>query len=206
MKVKVCGITNLADALMCEKFGADALGFIFYKKSKRYIATEKAKGIINRLSPFTIKIGVFVDETSEYINKIAEEIKINLVQLHGNETPEIAERVSLPVIKSFRISYDFDFSILTNYKNVYYLLDSYSKNEFGGTGNKFNWQMIPEELKDKIILAGGVSINNIEEIYKNINPIAVDISSSLEREPGKKDQQKAKSFFTKLNSLKENLC
>ena len=206
MKVKVCGITNLDDALMCESFGADAIGFIFYKKSKRYIEPEKSKKIISHLNPFTIKVGVFVNETADYINNISGELKFNLVQLHGNETSETAERISLPVIKSFRVSNDFDFSTLNNYKNVFCLLDSHSISEFGGTGNKFNWAMIPIELKNKIILAGGVSINNIEEIYKNISPIAVDLSSSIESKPGKKDYDKTKSFFTKLNSLEENLC
>ncbi len=206
MKVKVCGITNLDDALMCERSGADALGFIFYKKSKRYIEPGTASKIIKRLSPFTIKVGVFVNETSEQINKIAEEIKINMAQLHGHESPETAEKISTPVIKSFSISDDFNFSIVNNYKNVYYLFDSHSQKEFGGTGNKFNWQIIPDDLKNKIILAGGVSINNIEEIYRTIKPFAIDLSSSLESERGKKDKGKTKTFFAKLNSLKENLC
>ncbi len=206
MKVKICGITNLDDALMCEKLGADALGFIFYKKSKRYIEPKKVKEIINCLSPFTMKVGVFVNETSEDVNKIAKEIQLNVVQLHGDETPGFVERISLPVIKSFRVSINYDFSVLNNYKNVFYLLDSHSKEAFGGTGIKFNWNLIPEGLKNKIILAGGVSIENIEEIFRNINPIAVDLTSSLESKPGKKDKERTERFFLKINSLKESLC
>ncbi len=206
MKIKVCGITNLNDALMCEKFEADALGFVFYKKSKRYIEPDKAKEIINSLSPFTLKVGVFVNETAEFVNKISEKLKINLAQLHGNEAPEISNKIIIPVIKSFRVENNFNFSSLSEYENVYCLLDSFSRNEFGGTGKKFNWQIIPDSLKNKIILAGGISENNIEEIYRNINPIAVDISSSLESKPGKKDEEKTKNFFIKFNSLKEKLC
>ena len=201
MKVKVCGITNLRDALLCESSGASALGFIFYPKSKRYISSEDALKIIENLSPFTIKIGVFVNESSEKINGIASELKLNAIQLHGEETPLSTAEIKFPIIKSFRIKEHFDFSILHKYKNAYYLLDSFSKNQFGGTGIKFNWNVIPDKLKNKIILAGGVSSDNIEEIFNTIKPAAVDLSSSLESEPGKKDKEKVKEFFRKFNSL-----
>ncbi len=206
MKVKVCGITNIEDALMCESFGAEALGFIFYKNSKRYISPESALKIIDSLSPFTMKVGVFVNELPDEVNKIAKEIKLNAVQLHGDETPDDSTKINYPVIKSFRIFNGFDFSILKKFANAFYLLDSHSELEFGGTGNKFDWNLIPSELKNKIILAGGISSDNIEELYKKINPAAVDLSSSLENKPGKKDKDKVKRFFEKLNSLKANVC
>lgn len=205
-RVKVCGITLMEDALLCEALGADALGFIFYKKSKRYITPEKASSIINSLSPFTMKVGVFVNEPPEMINEIAFNLKLNAVQLHGDETPADAEKIFLPVIKSFRISGSFDFTVLNNYKNVFYLLDAFKHDEYGGTGSSFNWESIPEILRNKIILAGGVSEDNLEIIFKNIKPAAIDLSSSLEIEPGKKDKEKVKRFFNKLNSLKENIC
>ncbi len=201
MKVKVCGINNLNDALLCQSFGADALGFIFYPGSKRYISPVDASKIIENLSPFIMKVGVFVNESSERISSIASKLKLNAVQLHGDETPKFINEVNFPVIKSFRITDRFDFSNLNEYKNVYYLLDSFSISQFGGTGNKFDWKLIPENLKSKIILAGGISADNIEEIFTKIKPAAVDLSSSLESEPGKKDKDKVQEFFRKLNSL-----
>ncbi len=204
MKVKICGITNIDDALLCEKLGADALGFLFYKKSKRYVSPETASEIISKLSPFTMKIGVFVNESAEMVNKIASNVKLNAVQLHGDENPEITDNISFSVIKSFRVHPGFDFSVLDKFKNVSYLLDTFSPWEYGGTGKSFIWKLIPDQLKSKIILAGGVSLQNIEFIYNKIKPAAVDISSSLEKVPGKKDAEKVKQFFIKLRILEDN--
>ncbi len=201
MKVKVCGITNLSDALLCQSAGADALGFIFYPGSKRYVPPEVASLIIRKLSPFIIKVGVFVDEPAEFVNRIASYLKLNLVQLHGSETPRTADEIDFPVIKSFKINDSFNFSLLDDYKNVYHLLDSFSEVQHGGTGNKFNWEIIPGGIKHKIILAGGISSENIEAIYKDIGPAAIDLSSSLEKEPGKKDNEKVTDFFRKVSTL-----
>lgn len=205
MKVKICGITNIEDAMLCYNLRADAIGFIFYKKSKRYIAPETAKEIIEKLPAFVLKVGVFVNESSEKINSISKEIKLNMVQLHGDESPEEVSNIDLPVIKAFRINSSFDYSTFSKYKNCSFLLDSFDKNDYGGTGKKFEWDKIPNELKNKIILAGGVSINNIKYIYENIKPSAIDISSSLEFEPGKKDKLKVEEFFKKFNSFKHRL-
>ena len=206
MKIKICGITNLEDALLCESLGADALGFIFYKGSKRYIAPETAAGIIKSLSPFTMKVGVFVNENTEGINNIASIIKLNAVQIHSDELPEIIKLINFSVIKSFRVSDNFDFGMLKQYPGMHYLLDTYSESEYGGTGKVFNWKNIPEEYKSKIILAGGISIDNIEEVYKKVKPSAVDVSSSLESTPGRKDKDKVIKFFEKINELKGKTC
>lgn len=206
MKVKICGITNIDDALLCENLGADALGFIFYSKSKRYIKPETVKkNIIKKLSPFTVKIGVFVNESAIHINEIASTLRLNAVQLHGDERPEILKEIDFPVIKSFRISEGFDYSTLSKYQNVSYLLDTFSANEYGGTGKKFDWEKIPIPLRQNIILSGGVSSENIEYIFTQIKPNAVDISSSLELEPGKKDKNKLKEFFNKVTHLVNKL-
>lgn len=202
MKVKICGITNVEDALLCDSLGADALGFILYKGSKRLVEPDIAEKIISELSPFTLKVGVFVNSSSEEINKTAKEIKLNVVQLHGEENPDIISKINLPVIKSFRINNGFDFSLLKEFGNVSYLFDTYSGKEHGGTGKTFNWKLIPDKLRSKIILSGGISINNIEEVYKEIKPAAVDLSSSLESKPGKKDNEKVKEFFKKINNLR----
>jgi phosphoribosylanthranilate isomerase len=209
LRIKICGITNPEDALICEELGADALGFIFYEKSKRYIAPEKVRKIIKNLSPFIVKTGVFVNENPNVINEIALTTGLNVVQLHGDENPESLKEIKFPIIKSFRINNGFDSSILTAYKNATYLFDSYlpagqagSEIEYGGTGKTFDWKLIPGELKSKIILSGGIASNNIEEIYKNIKPAAVDLSSSLESEPGKKKKEKVEEFFKKINYLR----
>ena len=206
MKIKICGITNIEDALLCEALGADALGFIFYKESKRYIAPPNAFEITKLLSPFTMKVGVFVNESSGNINQIASEIKLNTIQLLSVETSESTWKISLPIITSFRVDSNFDYGILEDYPNNYYLLDTYSKTEYGGTGKVFDWKKIPDKYKSKIILAGGISIDNIEEIYTKVKPAAVDVSSSLESEPGKKDPEKVKAFFKKFNELKGKTC
>ena len=202
MKIKTCGITNLEDALLCESEGADALGFIFFRKSKRYIQPKLVKKIISHLSPLIMKVGVFVNEHPDFINETAAYLNLNSVQLHGEESPEIARKINLPVIKSFRINNEFDFSILQKYSDISFLLDTYSDSDYGGTGKTFNWELIPGEIRGKIILAGGVSIDNIENIFNNIKPAAVDLSSSIESEPGKKDKAKVKEFFKKINYLR----
>jgi phosphoribosylanthranilate isomerase len=201
MKIKICGITNLEDALLCESLGVDALGFIFYEKSKRFIDYEDANKIIKQLSAFTIKVGVFVNTESAIINTVSKQVGLNLIQLHGNETPNQIEELFLPVIKAFRINNDFDFNILKLYKNCHYLLDTFSSTEFGGTGITFNWNLIPQNIKHKIILSGGISSANISTVFAEVNPYAIDVSSSLEEFPGKKDHKKVKEFFNKIKGI-----
>ncbi|MGQ9797959.1 MAG: phosphoribosylanthranilate isomerase [Ignavibacterium sp.] len=203
MKVKICGITNLADALLCESCGADAIGFIFYVGSKRQIMPNEAAEIVKQLNPLTIKVGVFVNENPVLINQLVRDIGLNMVQLHGNETPEEISLINVPVIKAFRVNDNFDFTILHHYSNSYLLLDSYKEEEFGGTGKSFNWQLIPEQLKSKIILAGGINSDNIDLIFRQIKPQAIDVSSSLEQYPGKKDKQKVIQFFNKIKTFQE---
>ncbi len=202
MKIKICGITNIEDALTAESLGADAVGFIFYEKSKRYVSPETVLNITNVLSPFTIKVGVFVDESSEIINTKSKLAGINVVQLHGDEGLKILKEITLPIIKAFRLNGNFNYEKLDDYKKCSILLDTYSEKSFGGTGKQFDWENIPAKIRNNIILAGGVSLENIEFIYKNINPAAVDLSSSLEITPGKKDKKKMEIFFKKVNQLR----
>lgn len=204
MKIKVCGITNLADALLCESLGADAIGFIFYAGSKRQIMPDEASEIVKHLNPFTVKVGVFVDENPVLINDIVRTVGLSMVQLHGGETPEDISLINSPVIKAFRVDSKFDFSVLEFYSNSFILLDSFDKEELGGTGKSFDWSVIPDKLKSKIILAGGINSENIEEVFKQVNPKAIDISSSLEEYPGKKNKEKVIQFFNKINSLRRN--
>ena len=202
MKVKVCGITNLEDAKLCCDLGADALGFIFYEKSKRYINFEDASLIVSELPAFISKVGVFVNEEATTVNHIAQSVGLTHVQLHGNEDQLHIDKINHPVIKAFRVSDNFDYSTLNYYSGSSILLDTFSDKEIGGTGLTFDWKTIPIEIRNKVILAGGVSEKNIEAIFYTIKPQAVDISSSLESETGKKDEAKLKTFFNIVNKLR----
>lgn len=206
MRIKICGITNLNDALLCSQLGADALGFIFYEKSERNITYSKAEEIIKQLSPFIVKVGVFVNQEVDEINTIAHKIGLNAVQLYGDVTQSFIDDINFPVIKCFRVKNGFDFSILNNYTNCTFMLDTFSDKALGGTGETFDWNLLPQNLKNRIILAGGISSNNIEFIFKNIKPQAVDLSSSLESAPGKKDAAKLKDFFNVINKLRYITC
>jgi phosphoribosylanthranilate isomerase len=202
MQVKICGITNINDALLCCNLGANALGFIFYEKSERYISYAQAMEIIKHLPPFVLKTGVFVNSSSNEINEVAECIGLNAVQLHGDEEPDYVNQINFPVIKGFRIKNDFDYSKLENYKKCSFLLDTYSPDNLGGTGMTFDWSNIPLKFRDKIILAGGISFENVEYIFRNVKPMAIDLSSSLESSPGKKDSYKLLEFFKTVNNLR----
>lgn len=203
MKVKICGITNLDDAYSAVSNGADALGFIFYPGSKRYIHPHKAKEIIDHLPFFTMKIGVFVEEVPKTVNNMARTLGLNAVQLHGGEGDDYLQKIKHPVIKAIRIGNDFDIKELSKYDGYTLLLDSYSEHAYGGTGKSFEWDKIPPEIMNRVILAGGISEDNIEAVYKKIKPQAVDISSSVEISPGIKDHAKINSFFSKLKKLRD---
>lgn len=205
VKVKICGITNIDDAKLCVDCGADALGFIFYKESKRYIEPDEAKKIIDKLPFFVLKVGVFVNENLEMVNSIADEIGLNAIQLHGNESLDYCEKINYPVIKAIRVDEKLNKNLET-YSNYTILLDSKDAREYGGTGKRFDWKLIPESYQSKIILAGGVSEENIDDIFNRVKPQAVDLSSSIEKELGIKDHEKVKSFFLKINTLRNHQC
>ena len=194
----------MEDAQLCVEHGVDAIGFIFYPKSKRYITPEDAKSISVALPPFVHRVGVFVNEQVEEVNRIANIVKLTDVQLHGNESLEYISQINYPVIKSFGVDDSFNFSILNKYKNYGILLDVKDTEQYGGTGKSFNWELIPEDIRKKVIIAGGVGIKNVEDIYRNINPYGVDISSSVETEPGIKEKAKVIEVLKILNKIKLN--
>ena len=204
MKVKICGITNIEDALLCAEYGTDALGFIFYEKSKRFITFGKAAQIIRQLPPLIMKVGVFVDDEFQIINHVAAKIGLNAVQIHSNESPEFIAKLSHSVIKTFRIHDQFDWLQLDEFRNCDILLDTFSPNEMGGTGKSFDWKLIPVGYRNKIVLSGGITIDKLDIIFNEIKPAAIDLSSSLEVSPGKKDHQKVKDFLKKFNQLRSN--
>ncbi|MBI5328782.1 MAG: phosphoribosylanthranilate isomerase [Deltaproteobacteria bacterium] len=206
VKVKICGITNIEDALASCEYGADALGFIFYKKSPRFIEPEKAKGIIRELPPFVTTVGVFVDEDANMINEIVKTVGLHVVQLHGNESPEFCENMQGKVVKTFRVKGARVIGIGTGEQGVNkemerynvsaYLLDTYKECVEGGTGVTFNWGVARDAARvGKIILAGGLTAENVKQAIKIVMPYAVDVSSGVEERPGKKDLKKVMEFI-----------
>ena len=206
MKVKICGITNIEDALLCCEYGVDAIGFIFYEKSKRYISFERAESISEQLPPFVFKVGVFVNEETEKVNRAAKQIGLNAIQLHGNESPEYIEKINYPVIKSFRINETFEWNTIDAFKNCNIMLDTFSTDQIGGTGKSFDWNLIPGKLRSRIILSGGITIDKLDTIFNEIKPAAIDLSSSLESSAGKKDEQKVIEFLKRFKELRSNQC
>ena len=201
VKVKICGITNPDDALAAAEYGANALGFVFYEKSPRYVTPQSVAKIINELPPFVMTVGVFVNENSSKIKEIMQITGLNIVQLHGDESREMCN-IWPRVIKAFRMREFTDLERLKDYNVSAYLLDAYDPNIPGGTGQAFNWDIALEADKlGKVILAGGLNPDNIAEAVKRVLPYAVDVSSGVEKEKGKKDMDKMKLFIERAKSV-----
>ena len=198
VKVKICGITNLEDALVSLFNKADALGFVFYKKSPRYISPLKANNISAILPKNIYRVGVFVDEDINKVKKIARLCNLDMLQFHGNETVEYCRKFKgYKIIKAFPIKERLDLTKLLAYKGCAYLFDTYSKTQAGGTGKKFNWNLLRnlDKIKAPVFLSGGLTSRNVRQAIKLLKPDWVDVSSALESRPGKKDHKKIKRFI-----------
>jgi phosphoribosylanthranilate isomerase len=196
VKVKVCGMTNLKDALVAVEEGADAVGFIFYKKSPRSVTMKLVREIILELPPFVDMVGVFVDETAEQINKIADNCNLDLIQLHGNESPTFCKRIRRRVVKAFRVKDMQSVKKLSSYQVSGFLLDTFSENLHGGTGKVFDWNLaLPAKKIGPVIMAGGLTPNNVQQAIRQVRPYGVDVCSGVESEPGIKDHKKIQAFL-----------
>ncbi|MFH0739221.1 MAG: phosphoribosylanthranilate isomerase [Candidatus Omnitrophota bacterium] len=207
VKVKICGITNHKDARDAIACGCGALGFVFYKKSSRYISPHKARGIIKRLPVEIIKVGVFVDSGREEIKDIAKICDLDMLQLHGSQGPDFCRGLGdYKVIKAFRIKERPRIKDIKKYNAFAYLFDTYSGSKYGGTGRAFDWKLLEglRKIKKPIFLAGGLSEKNVREAVKIVRPEWVDLSSSVEVKPGKKDYKKMKSFIKELRKDKKD--
>ncbi len=204
MLIKVCGITNKSIANKTIEYGVDALGFVF-AKSKREISFIDAENIINSLEKEILKVGVFVDAPINMVNEYVEKLKLNIVQLHGDETPNYCKDVKANVIKAISIKEENDVNKVYDYKNLYgYLFDRKGEIYKGGEGKTFNWSFLNslnENIRKKLILAGGLNINNIENAINSVNPFMVDVSSGVEKN-GIKDEILIKEFIEKIRGIK----
>lgn len=207
--VKICGITNLEDALHAARVGADALGFNFYEKSPRYVAPGAVRDILRKvkmLRPKIKAVGVFVNEEAARAHDIAIKSNIDIFQFHGDESSDyvstIGSWLGLPVIKAFRVNDEFDSSILDDYDIDAVLLDGFSKSEFGGTGTTTDWNVAAKvaEAGNRLYLAGGLSAENVEYAVQAVRPYAVDACSLLESSKGKKDPEKVRLFVENVKN------
>ena len=194
--------TNIDDAHVEIECGADALGFVYCEQSERFIPPQMASVITEKLPPFITTVGVFVNETRERINSIADVVGLDVVQLHGDETPGDCEGINRRVVKAVRVREAGDLEGLDEYPVRSYLLDAYSDCARGGTGETFNWDLALEAKRfGHIILAGGLNPDNIEEAIKKVTPACVDVSSGVELHPGKKDPEKVRQFIEKVRGI-----
>ncbi|HIC38174.1 MAG TPA: phosphoribosylanthranilate isomerase [Candidatus Marinimicrobia bacterium] len=199
---KICGITNLKDAKVSVENGASALGFIFYEKSPRAISIEKAKSISEQLSESVSRVGVFVNHEKEFIDEAIAEIPLGMIQLHGDESPNFCNQFDLPVLKALRIKNKESLSAMNDYNVAGFLLDTFSNNQYGGTGETFDWSILNRKSETPFILSGGLNPDNILDAIDSVNPVAVDVNSGVESSPGIKDPEKIKLLFKNLKNIK----
>lgn len=197
---KICGITNLSDAQAAAVHGASAIGFIFYEKSSRAISIEGAKFISRHLSNDISKVGVFVNHDKAFIEKAIRSASLNIIQLHGDETPGFCKQFEVPVLKALRIKDKASLSVMDQYNVAGFLLDTFSTKQYGGTGETFDWSLLNGKLETPIILSGGLNPDNILDAIDSVNPAAIDVNSGVEISPGKKDHQKINLLFKNLKN------
>jgi phosphoribosylanthranilate isomerase len=196
MRVKICGIMNVNDAMAAADYGADAVGFVLYKNSPRYIDLKTVKNIISQLPPFVTTVGVFADSDERSIHPIVEDCALDLIQLQGDEPADLCRRLGGRVVKAIRIRDKASLNRMIPYKVRAFVLDTYREGQLGGTGETFDWNLAVEAKKfGKIILAGGLTPENVGPAIEQVRPYGVDVSSGVEERIGKKDHSKLKRFI-----------
>jgi len=199
VRVKICGITNIEDALTAVAAGADALGFVFYEKSPRYVTPLKVQQILSLLPPFVTTVGLFVNEPLDRVRQIIMMTRLQVVQFHGDESPEDCRLDECRVIKALRVKNEESLKGADDYPVSALLLDAWSGRQYGGSGKSFDWQLAKKLTGTKpLILAGGLNPDNVAEAIHQVHPYAVDVSSGVEESPGRKDHQKIIQFINQV--------
>jgi len=201
-KIKICGITNLKNALEAVELGVDALGFVFLTESPRYIKPKKARAIIDLLPSFVLRVGLFVNAPKEEVLLAITESRVNLLQFHGDEDENFCNQFNLPYIKA--ISFKGGINLLECCQlfasSSAILIDTYSKEMRGGTGKTFNWDLVPKKLPLPLIIAGGLDSENVSLLINSVNPYGVDVSGGVELKKGIKDHNMMKNFVLGVNN------
>ena len=197
VKVKICGVTSVADGLAAAAAGADMIGLMFYEGSPRHIIVSTAREISRALPPFVQRVGVFVNPEAELVIRAIGECNLSLLQFHGDETSGFCTQFGLMSLKAVRIRDVESLNQLAEFQTDAFLLDAHSKSGLGGTGETFNWDLAAEAQKfgKPIFLAGGLTPENVGDAVKKVRPFAVDVSSGVESAPGKKDVAKVRAFI-----------
>ncbi len=203
-RVKVCGFTRVEDAISAVESGADAIGLVFFEESPRCINHEKAAEIVKALPPFVSKVALFVNALETEIRSVLDTVSIDLLQFHGEESPEECRRYNMPYIKAVRMHEDIDlFQLSGDYSDASaLLLDSFVVGVHGGTGQRFDWSRIPSDLNQQIILAGGLTTNNVAAAIHEVSPYAVDVSGGVEIGKGIKDVVMIEEFIQEVMHAK----
>jgi phosphoribosylanthranilate isomerase len=197
-RIKICGITNLEDARLAAELGAQALGFIFYPKSPRSIKPEAARQIIAQLPPLVLSVGVFVNEAAALVLEVAEMVRLDWVQLHGEEPPEYCRFLYRNVMKAIRVQDQSSLEQMQRYQGSVraFLLDTHTSGQKGGTGESFDWSLAKQAQEyGPVVLAGGLRPENVATAIQEASPWAVDVASGVEAAPGKKDPARLRAFF-----------
>ncbi|MBI5598803.1 MAG: phosphoribosylanthranilate isomerase [Deltaproteobacteria bacterium] len=206
VKVKICGITNADDAMAASSAGADAVGFVFWGKSPRFIEVDEAARIIEKLPPFITPVGVFVDEAPDKIMDAVRRAGLGCVQLHGAETPQYCGTIGAKVIKAIRVRSARDIEGLESYGVSAFLLDAYAEGAPGGTGRNFDWDIaVRAKEYGRVILSGGLNPENVALAIRHVRPYGVDVSSGVETAPGKKDPEKIFDFMKKVRKSEADI-
>ncbi len=193
--IKICGFTRAEDALEAIRLGADALGFNFWPRSKRYLPPEAARAIVARLPPLVTAVGVFVDPTRDELLRAVDAARLQAVQLHGDEPPELCAGLPVPVVKAIRVKDVHSLAAIASYEVSAFLLDSATLG-YGGSGEAFDWALVAEAASAvRVVLAGGLHPGNVAEAVRTVRPYAVDVASGVESAPGIKDEEKMRRFI-----------